>query len=120
MNPFFSSYIPILIVIFLGIILSFIIFGFSYLLSFQLPDVEKLSAYECGFDPYEDARNCFDIKFYLIALLFVIFDLETMFLIPWSISISNINSHGFWIMVDFLFELFVGYIYVWKIGGLDW
>ena len=120
MTPFFHAYAPILIVFILSVVLSLVIFGSSYLLAFQRPDVEKLSAYECGFDPYEDARNSFDVKFYLIAILFVVFDLETMFLFPWGVSLSSINAHGFWIMIDFLFELMVGYIYVWKIGGLDW
>mgnify|MGYP003844880495 FL=1 len=120
MNPFFYDFVPIIIAFFISVVLSLIIFGFSYLLAFQLPDVEKLSAYECGFDPYEDARNSFDVKFYLIAILFVIFDLETMFLFPWCVSLSSLNSNGLWIMIDFLFELIVGYIYVWKIGGLDW
>ena len=82
MNPFFYDFGPIIIAFVISVVLSLIIFGFSYLLAFQLPDVEKLSAYECGFDPYEDARNSFDVKFYLIAILFVIFDLETMFLFP--------------------------------------
>ena len=120
MNPFFTNYLPISIAFFLSILLSLVIFGFSIILSFQRPDVEKLAAYECGFDPYEDARNMFDIKFYLIAILFVIFDLEIMFIFPWGVSLSSINSNGFWIMFDFLFELLVGYVYVWKIGALDW
>jgi NADH-quinone oxidoreductase subunit A len=75
MTPFFHAYAPVLIVFILSVVLSLVIFGFSYLLAFQRPDVEKLSAYECGFDPYEDARNSFDVKFYLIAILFVVFDL---------------------------------------------
>jgi NADH-quinone oxidoreductase subunit A len=94
-TPFFHEYAPILIVFILSIVLSLVIFGFSYLLAFQRPDVEKLSAYECGFDPYEDARNSFDVKFYLIAILFVVFDLETMFLFTWAVSLGSLNSHGF-------------------------
>jgi len=112
MNPFFFDFIPVILALVLSVALSLVIFGFSFLLSFQLPDVEKLSAYECGFDPYEDARNSFDIKFYLIAILFVVFDLETMFLFPWCVSLPSLNANGFWIMVDFLFELVVGYVYV--------
>jgi NADH:ubiquinone oxidoreductase subunit 3 (subunit A) len=119
-NPFFINYFPIFVGFIVSIILSVIIFGLSFLLSFQRPDAEKLSAYECGFDPYEDARNTFDIKFYLIAIIFVIFDLETMFLFPWGISTGSLNSTGFWVMIDFLFELIIGYIYIWKIGAIDW
>ena len=73
MTPFFHAYAPILIVFILSVVLSLVIFGFSYLLAFQRPDVEKLSAYECGFDPYEDARNAFDVRFYIVAILFIIF-----------------------------------------------
>jgi len=79
---FFEEYFPILILIFVSIVLSLIIFGFSFIFAIQKPDVEKLSVYECGFDPYEDARNTFDVKFYIVAILFIIFDLEVMFLFP--------------------------------------
>ena len=103
-----------------AISLSFIIFGLSYLLSVQNPDTEKLSAYECGFDPYEDARHTFDVRFYLVAILFIIFDIEAMFLFPWVISLSHISLLGFWSMADFIAELGVGFIYAWKIGALTW
>jgi NADH-quinone oxidoreductase subunit A len=91
----------------------------SYLVSNQTGGVEKLSAYECGFEPFEDARTFFDIRFYLIALLFLLFDIEVLFLFPWSLSLSCIGFFGFWLMIEFLFELTVGYIYVWRIGVLD-
>jgi NADH-quinone oxidoreductase subunit A len=120
MNPFFINYLPLFVCFIISIILAVAIFSFSFLLSFQNPDTEKLFAYECGFDPYEDARITFDIKFYLVAIIFVIFDLETMFFLPWSVSISSLNSNGFWVMVDFMFELIVGYIYILKMGVLDW
>jgi NADH:ubiquinone oxidoreductase subunit 3 (subunit A) len=100
--------------------LSFIIFGLSYLLSVQNPDTEKLSAYECGFDPYEDARHTFDVRFYLVAILFIIFDIEAMFLFPWVISLNHVTLLGFWSMADFIVELGVGFIYAWKIGALAW
>jgi NADH-quinone oxidoreductase subunit A len=90
------------------------------LLAVQSPDSEKLSAYECGFDPYEDARHTFDVRFYLVAILFIIFDIEAMFLFPWAVSLSHISSLGFWSMIDFVVELGVGYIYAWKIGALEW
>jgi len=117
---FKEEYFSILLFLIIAIVLSLIIFGFSYLLSVQSPDTEKLSAYECGFDPYEDARHTFDVRFYLIAILFMIFDIEAMFLFPWASSLSNISSLGFWTMVDFIVELGVGFIYAWQIGALEW
>jgi len=115
-----EEYFSILLFLIVAIVLSLIIFGFSYLLSVQNPDTEKLSAYECGFDPYEDARHTFDVRFYLIAILFMVFDIEAMFLFPWASSLSNISSLGFWTMVDFIVELGVGFIYAWQIGALEW
>jgi NADH-quinone oxidoreductase subunit A len=114
------EYLVILIFLIISILLSLIIVGFSYLLSIQNPEPEKLSTYECGFEPYEDSRHKFDVKFYLVAILFIIFDIETMFLLPWSVSISQLNLLGFWSMIDFIFELGVGFIYVWYIGALEW
>lgn len=115
-----NEYFPILIYLIVAVILSVVIVLASYLLVYQKPESEKLSAYECGFEPYEDARNKFDIKFYLIAMLFIIFDIETMFMIPWSLSASKLNLLGFWSMVDFIIELGLGFFYVWWIGALDW
>lgn len=103
-----------------GCALSVIILSLSYILSVQSPDSEKGAAYECGFDPYEDARNTFDVRFYLVAILFIIFDLEAMFFFPWSVSIGLIGAEGIWYMLDFLIELFIGYVYAWRIGALDW
>jgi NADH-quinone oxidoreductase subunit A len=114
------EYLVILIFLIVSILLSLIIVGLSYLLSIQNPEPEKLSTYECGFEPYEDSRHKFDIKFYLVAILFIIFDIETMFLLPWSISLSQLNLLGFWSMIDFIIELGVGFIYVWYIGALEW
>jgi NADH-quinone oxidoreductase subunit A len=115
-----EEYFSILLFLIVAIVLSLVIFGLSYLLSVQNPDTEKLSAYECGFDPYEDARHTFDVRFYLIAILFMVFDIEAMFLFPWASSLSNISSLGFWTMVDFIIELGVGFIYAWQIGALEW
>ena len=92
----------------------------SYFLAIQNSETEKLSSYECGFEPYEDARNIFDVKFYIVAILFIIFDIETMFLLPWSVSLSQLGILGFWSMIDFIIELGVGFIYIWYIGALEW
>lgn len=116
----YNEYLSILVFLSIAIILSFIIVVFSYLLAVQNPETEKLSTYECGFEPYEDARNIFDVKFYLVAILFIVFDIETMFLIPWSITLSKIPILGFWSMIDFLIELGIGFIYIWYIGALEW
>ena len=117
---FKQEYFSILLFLIIAFLLSFLIFGLSYLLSVQNPDTEKVSAYECGFDPYEDARHTFDVRFYLVAILFIIFDIEAMFLFPWSISLNHITSLGFWSMIDFIIELGIGFIYAWKIGALEW
>ena len=117
---FRNEYLPIFIYLIIAIVLSIIIVTFSYLLVIQNPETEKLSTYECGFEPYEDARHKFDVKFYLVAILFIVFDIETMFLLPWSISLSQLNLLGFWSMIDFVIELGVGFIYIWYIGALEW
>jgi NADH-quinone oxidoreductase subunit A len=114
------EYSAILIFFIVAILLSLVIVGFSYILSIKNPEPEKLSTYECGFEPYEDSRHKFDVKFYLVAILFIIFDIETMFLLPWSVSLSQLNLLGFWSMIDFIIELGVGFIYVWYIGALEW
>ena len=88
-------------------------------MSTSIPDSEKLSAYECGFDPYEDARNTFDVRFYIIALLFLIFDLETVFFLPFSVSLSFLTISGFAGMLDFILELVVGLVYAWVVGALS-
>ena len=114
------EFLPILIFLVIAIVLALIIVTLSYLLAVQNPETEKLSVYECGFEPYEDARNIFDVKFYLVAILFIIFDIETMFLLPWSISLAQLNNLGFWSMIDFILELGIGFIYVWYLGALEW
>lgn len=115
-----KEYSVLLIYLVFAIILTAVIIGASYFLAKQNPDSEKLSAYECGFEPYEDSRHVFDIKFCVIAILFIIFDIEIMFLIPWCISISKLDLLGFWSMVDFLVELGIGFFYVWYVKALDW
>jgi NADH-quinone oxidoreductase subunit A len=104
----------------LAIVLSVIILGASYVLSFQNESTSKLSSYECGFDPFEDARNIFDVHFYLVAILFLVLDLEVMFLFPWAVSLNTIGLKGFIGMVVFLIILTVGFFYEWKLGALEW
>lgn len=119
-SGFLIEYLPILL--FMGVacaISAAAVLG-SLLVAKQKPDPEKSSAYECGFEPFTDARNKFDVRFYLVTLLFIIFDLEIAFLFPWAISLRDIGAFGFWSMVVFLGILTVGFIYEWKKGALDW
>ena len=117
---FLSDYLSIIIFILISITISigFIVINFAF--SPTNPDPEKLSAYECGFEPFEDSRMEFDVRFYLVAFLFIIFDLEIAFLFPWAISLGNIGLLGFSSMMIFLFILTIGFIYEWKKGALDW
>jgi len=115
-----KEYSMLLIFLIFAIILTVLIIGASYLLVRQNPESEKLSAYECGFEPYEDSRHTYDVRFCVIAILFIIFDIEIMFLIPWCISISKLDLLGFWSMIDFLLELGIGFFYVWYTRALDW
>jgi len=117
---FNNEYYNIAILFIFSTFLAFIILFASFFLSNSNPDSEKLSAYECGFDPYEDARNVFDIRFYLVAILFLVFDLEAIYFFPWSVCLSFVNSNGFLGMLDFVIELIVGFIYIWQIGVLNW
>ena len=115
-----SEYFPI--VIFLGIAmgLAVVMVLASYLVAKQKPYAEKDSAYECGFEPFGDARSKFDVRFYLVSILFIIFDLEIAFLFPWAVTLGKIGVYGFWSMVTFLGVLTVGFIYEWRKGALDW
>lgn len=114
------EYGAILIFVIFSFILSVVVFGLSYLVAVQKQDPEKVSAYECGFDPFDDARSTFDIRFYLVAILFIIFDLEVAFLFPWAISLSEVDLFGFLTMFVFLVILTIGFVYEWKKGALDW
>nr|QVQ56643.1 NADH dehydrogenase subunit 3 [Erythrocystis saccata] len=120
MKLIFNEYYFILFFFVVAILLSILIFALSYLVVFQKADQEKLSAYECGFNPFEDARLTFDIRFYLVAILFLIFDLEISFLFPWLISLKKISFFGFWIMIIFLILLTIGFIYEWLKKALEW
>jgi NADH-quinone oxidoreductase subunit A len=115
-----SNYLNIFIFLIFSLILSIIIFNASFFLIKQQDDSEKLTAYECGFNPYDDARKVFDVKFYLIAILFIIFDLEAVFMFPWVLTLSVKYSFGFWTMIEFLLELIVGFVYVWCSYALEW
>ena len=120
LTDFLKDYLSIIIFIFvaLGLSIGFIVLNFLF--SPRKPDPEKLSAYECGFEPFGDSRMEFDVRFYLVAILFIIFDLEIAFLFPWAISLGKIGFLGFISMMIFLVILTVGFIYEWKKGALDW
>jgi len=117
---FLNNYLTIIIFLTIALLLSlgFVVMNFAF--SPKNPDPEKLSAYECGFEPFNDSRMEFDIRFYLVAILFIIFDLEIAFLFPWAITLGNIGYFGFFSMMLFLFILTIGFIYEWKKGALDW
>ena len=119
-GEFLNNYFSILIFLFiaLGLSIGFIVLNFIF--APKNPDPEKLSAYECGFEPFDDSRMEFDIRFYLVAILFIIFDLEIAFLFPWAISLGGIGALGFWSMMFFLGVLTIGFIYEWKKGALEW
>lgn len=114
------EYLPILLFLGLAIALSVAMVVASLVIARQRPDAEKLSAYECGFEPFDDARRKFDVRFYLVAILFIIFDLEVAFLFPWAVALGEIGMFGFWSMVVFLGVLTIGFIYEWKKGALEW
>jgi len=120
LTVFLKEYLSIIIFLFiaLGLSIGFIILNFLF--SPKKPDPEKLSAYECGFEAFSDSRMEFDVRFYLVAILFIIFDLEIAFLFPWAVSLGTIGALGFWSMMIFLFILTIGFIYEWKKGALDW
>ena len=120
MDEMLREYLPILIFIGIAVGLAIAALGASYIVARQRPDAEKISAYECGFDAFDDARGQFDVRFYLVAILFIIFDLEIAFLFPWAISLSKIGAFGFWSMMGFLAVLTIGFVYEWKKGALEW
>jgi NADH-quinone oxidoreductase subunit A len=115
-----EEYLSILIYLIFATFLSCFIVTLSYFLVTQNPETEKLSTYECGFEPYGDSRNKFNIRFYIIAILFILFDIEIIFMLPWCVSISKLNLLGFWSVIEFLTELGIGFIYVWSVGALKW
>ena len=120
MNAVLAEYLPILIFLGIAIGLTAVMVLASYLVAPQRPDSEKVSAYECGFEAFDDARSKFDVRFYLVAILFIVFDLEVAFLFPWAISLKETGVFGWWSMMEFLGELGIGLAYAWKVGALDW
>ena len=120
MEDLLSEYLPILIFLAVAIAIAIFMVMSSYIVARQKPDSEKLSAYECGFEAFDDARSRFDVRFYLVAILFIIFDLEVAFLFPWAVAFGDIGVFGFCSMVIFLGVLTVGFIYEWRKGALEW
>jgi NADH-quinone oxidoreductase subunit A len=120
MDALLAAYFPILLFLALAVGLTGAMVIASLVIARQRPDPEKLSAYESGFEPFSDARMRFDVRFYLVAILFIIFDLEVAFLFPWAVSLGNIGLFGFWSMMVFLAVLTIGFIYEWKKGALEW
>jgi NADH:ubiquinone oxidoreductase subunit 3 (subunit A) len=114
------EYLAILIYFLFSFALASLLIFLSFIFGPQKPDAEKISAYECGFDPFDDARGKFDIRFYLVAILFIIFDLEVTFLFPWAVTLSKIGFFGFWTMMIFLIILTIGFVYEWQKGALEW
>jgi NADH-quinone oxidoreductase subunit A len=120
MEGLLLEYLPILIFLGLAIGLGLVLMLAAVVLAVRNPDPEKVSAYECGFNAFDDARMKFDVRFYLVAILFIIFDLEIAFLFPWAVSFAGISEAAFWSMMVFLAVLTVGFAYEWKKGALDW
>lgn len=119
-TEFLLNYLPIIVFLGIALALACIMICASMIIGKNKPDTEKLSAYECGFEAFDDARRKFDVRFYLVAILFIIFDLEVAFLFPWAVSLGSIGMFGFWSMVVFLTVLTVGLVYEWNKGALDW
>ncbi|MCB1537394.1 MAG: NADH-quinone oxidoreductase subunit A [Rhodospirillales bacterium] len=119
-SSFLADYFPILVFLAIAAGLGVAMLIGSWLAGKQRPDANKLAAYECGFDAFDDARHKFDVRFYLVSILFIIFDLEIAFLFPWAVTLKDIGMPGFWSMVVFLGVLTVGFVYEWKKGALDW
>lgn len=120
MQEVLLSYLPVAIFIGVALAIGLALMLSAFIIAIRRPDPEKLSAYECGFDAFDDARMHFDIRFYLVAILFIIFDLEVAFLFPWAISLKEVGMFGFWSMMVFLGILTIGFIYEWRKGALEW
>ena len=120
MPELLSEYLPIAVFIGVAMLIGLALMVAPFLVAVRNPDPEKVSAYECGFNSFDDARMKFDVRFYLVAILFIIFDLEAAFLFPWAISFQEVGDLGFWSMMVFLAELAIGLAYAWKKGALEW
>ena len=119
-GDFLNNYLTIIIFFGVALLLSIGFIFLNFVFAPKNPDPEKLSAYECGFEPFNDSRMDFDVRFYLVAILFIIFDLEVAFLFPWAVGFQHIGSLGFWSMMLFLLILTIGFLYEWKKGALEW
>jgi NADH-quinone oxidoreductase subunit A len=115
-----ENYLPVLVFIIVGAVIGGVMIAAGFVLAPNRPDKEKLSPYECGFEAFEDSRMKFDVRYYLVAILFILFDLEIAFLFPWAVVLEELGMFGFWAMVIFLGILVVGFIYEWKKGALEW
>ena len=120
MTNLLSTYLPLVIFMGVSVVIGLALLVAPYIVAYRQPDPEKLSAYECGFNAFDDARMTFDVRYYLVALLFIIFDLEVAFLFPWAVTFGGLGALGFWSMMIFLGVLTVGFIYEWKKGALEW
>jgi NADH-quinone oxidoreductase subunit A len=120
MTGILQNYLPLMVFIGVAGLIGLVLLIAPFLVAFQQPDPEKLSAYECGFNPFDDARMKFDIRFYLVSLLFIIFDLEVAYLFPWALAFHDIGALGFWSMILFLGVLTIGFVYEWNKGALEW
>ncbi len=120
MDELLREYLPIMFFLAIAIAIAVAMVAASYVLARQKPDAEKISSYECGFEAFDDARSKFDVRFYLVAILFIIFDLEVAFLFPWAVSLEEIGGFGFWSRFVFLVVLTVGFVYEWRKGALEW
>jgi NADH-quinone oxidoreductase subunit A len=119
-NPLLQDYLPLVVFIGIALVIGLALLIAPFLVAYRQPDAEKLSAYECGFNAFDDARMKFDVRFYLVAILFIIFDLEVSFLFPWAVAFRQLGVVGFWSMMVFLAVLTIGFIYEWKKGALEW
>ena len=120
MNELLLNYLPLVVFLAVAAGLGLVLLLAPFLVAYKHPDPEKLSAYECGFNAFDDARMKFDVRFYLVAILFIIFDLEVTFLFPWAVVFGRLGAYGFWSMMVFLAVLTVGFIYEWRKGALEW
>jgi len=120
MNELLLDYLPVIIFIGLSAVIGLALLVAPFIIAVKNPDPEKVSAYECGFDPFDDARMKFDVRFYLVAILFIIFDLEVAFLFPWAVAFKGVGWFGFWAMMVFLGVLTIGFVYEWRKGALEW
>jgi NADH-quinone oxidoreductase subunit A len=120
MSQFLLGYLPLVVFIGVATVIGLVLLAVAFLVAYKQPDPEKLSAYECGFNAFDDARMKFDVRFYLVAILFIIFDLEVSFLFPWAAAFGQLGVYGFWSMMLFLAVLTIGFIYEWKKGALEW